>query len=163
VKRLDDVYLADLLLTAEKQLVVVAEKHFEEGGSEAPVHARELHLFGYNEFGAPTWHSLVAKDQVAPAVDAYTGIGFRAAVFGNTVQLLTLETLDKKSDLYLRRVNAQTGVVSAPERLKLNVADDQQLAYVKDFTAWLGEKTIVGVSRPNKKSAALQLEKIAVK
>ncbi|MDO7853954.1 hypothetical protein [Hymenobacter convexus] len=163
VKRLDDVYLADLLLTADKQLVVVAEKHFEEGGSEAPVHARELHLFGYNEFGAPTWHSLVAKDQVAPAVDAYTGIGYRAAVFGNTVQLLTLENINKKSDLYLRRVNAQTGVVSPPERLKLNVADDQQLAYVKDFTAWLGEKTIVGVSRPSKKSAALQLDKIVVK
>ena len=163
VKRLDDIYLAELLLTAEKQLVVVAEKHFEEGGSEAPVHARELHLFGYNEYGAPTWHSIVAKDQMAPAVDSYTGIGFRAAVFGNTVQLLTLENLNKKSDLYLRRVNAQTGVVSAPERLKLNVADDQQLAYVKDFTTWLGEKVIIGVSRPSKKSAALQLEKIAVK
>ena len=163
VKRLDDLYLGELLLTAEKQLVVVAEKHFEEGGSEAPVHARELHLFGYNEFGAPTWHSFVAKDQVAPAVDAYTGIGFRAAVFGNTVQLLTLETINKKSDLYLRRVNAQTGVVGPPERLKLNVADDQSLAYVKDFTTWLNEKTLVGVSRPSKKSAALQLEKIVVK
>ncbi|MDB5234538.1 MAG: hypothetical protein JWR44_1531 [Hymenobacter sp.] len=163
VKRLDDVYLGELLLTAEKQLIVIAEKHFEEGGSEAPVHARELHVFGYNEYGQPTWHSIVAKDQVAPAVDSYTGIGFRAAVFGNTVQLLTLENINKKSDLYLRRVNAQTGVVSPPERLKLNVADDQQLAYVKDFTAWLGEKTIIGVSRPSRKSAALQLEKIVVK
>ena len=162
-KRLDDVYIADMLLTPEKQLVVVAEKHFEEGGSEAPVHARELHLFGYNEYGAPTWHSIVAKDQVAPAVDSYTGIGFRAAVFGNTVQLLTLENINKKSDLYLRRINAQTGVVSAPERLKLNVADDQSLAYVKDFTVWLGEKAIIGVSRPSKKSAALQLDKIEVK
>ena len=162
-KRLDDVYLADLLLTPDKQLVVIGEKHFEEGGSEAPVHARELHLFGYNEFGAPTWHSIVAKDQVAPAVDSYTGIGFRAAVFGGTVQLLTLENINKKSDLYLRCVNAQTGVVSAPERLKLNVADDQQLAYVKDFSAWLNEKTIIGVSRPSKKSAALQLDKIVLK
>jgi hypothetical protein len=163
VKRLDDLYLDDLLLSADKQLVVIAEKHFEEGGSESPVHARELHLFGYNEFGAPTWHSLVAKDQMAPAVDAYTGIGFRAAVFGNTLHLLTLENINKKSDLYLRRVNTQTGVVGAPESLKLNVADDQQLAYVKDFTTWLGEKTIIGVSRPSKKSAALQLEKIVVK
>lgn len=163
VKRLDDIYLGELLLTPEKQLVVVAEKHFEEGGSEAPVHARELHVFGYNEFGKPTWHSLVPKDQVAPAVDAFTGIGFRAAVFGNTVQLLTLETINKKSDLYLRLVNVQNGVVSPPKRLKLNVADDQSLAYVKDFTAWLGEKTIIGVSRPNKKSKALQLEKVVVK
>jgi hypothetical protein len=162
-QRLDDVYLADMLLTPEKQLVVIGERHFEEGGSEAPVHARELHLFGYNEFGAPTWHSIVAKDQVAPAIDSYTGIGFRAAVFGGTVQLLTLENINKKSDLYLRKVNAQTGVISAPERLKLNVADDQQLAYVKDFTAWLNEKTIIGVSRPSKKSAALQLDKIVVK
>jgi hypothetical protein len=53
VKRLDDVYLDELLLTADKQLVVIAEKHFEEGGSTAPVHARELHAFGYNEFGRP--------------------------------------------------------------------------------------------------------------
>ena len=127
------------------------------------MHARELHLFGYNEFGAPTWHSVVAKDQVAPAIDSYTGIGFRAAVFGNTVQLLTLENINKKSDLYVRRMNAQTGVISAPERLKLNVADDQQLAYGKDFSAWLNEKTIIGVSRPSKKSAALQLDKIVVK
>ncbi|MBF9236414.1 hypothetical protein I2I05_03305 [Hymenobacter sp. BT683] len=163
VKRLEDVYLGELLLTAEKQLVVVAEKHYEEGGEASPVHARELHVFGYNEFGQPLWHSIVAKNQIAPAVDAYTGIGFRAAIFGNTVQVLTLETINKKSDLYLRRINAQTGVVSQPERLKLNVAADQQLAYVKDFTTWLGEKTIIGVSRPSKKSAALQLEKILVK
>ncbi len=163
VKRLEDVYLGELLLTAEKQLVVIAEKHYEEGGEASPVHARELHVFGYNEFGQPTWHSIIAKAQKAPAVDAYTGIGFRAAVFGNTVQLLTLETINKKSDLYLRLVNAQTGVVSQPERLKLNVAADQQLAYVKDFTVWLGEKTIIGVSRPSKKSAALQLEKVVVK
>ncbi|GAA4366430.1 hypothetical protein GCM10023185_37560 [Hymenobacter saemangeumensis] len=162
VKRLEDVYLSEMLLTEEKQLVVIAEKHYEEG-EEAPVHARELHVFGYNEFGAPTWHSIVPKDQVAPAVDAYTGIGFRAASFGNTVHILTLENLNKKSDLYLRRLNVRTGVLSAPERLKLNVADDQSLAYVKDFTAWLDEKTIIGVSRPNKKSKALQLNKIVVK
>ena len=161
--RLDDIYLADMLLTPDKQLVVVGERHFEEGGSEAPVHARELHLFGYNEFGAPTWHSIVAKDQIAPAIDSYTGIGFQAAVFGGTVHLLTLENINKKSDLYLRKVNAQTGVISAPERMKLNVADDQQLAYVKDFTTWLNEKTIIGVSRPSKKSAALQLDKIVMK
>jgi len=163
VKRLDDVYLGDMLLGADKQLVVIAENHFEEGGESAPVHARELHLFGYTEYGLPKWRTIVAKDQVAPALDAYTGIGFRAAVFGNTVQLLTLENINKKSDLYLRRVNTLSGAVTPPERLKLNVADDKSLAYVKDFTAWLNEKTIIGVSRPSKKSAALQLEKIVLK
>lgn len=161
--RLEDIYLADMLLTDEQRLVVIAEKHFEEGGPTLPVRARELHLFGYNEFLSPTWHHILAKDQVAPAVDAYTGIGFRAAAFGDDIQLLTLETLDKKSDLYLRRVAGRSGTISAPQRLKLGVADDQQLAYVKDFTTWIDAKTIIGVSRPNKKSAALQLNKVSVK
>ncbi len=162
-KRLEDIYLADLLLTAEKNLVVLAERHFEEGGPELPVHARELHVFGYNSFVRPSWHKVVAKDQTAPAVDSYTGIGFRAAAFGEEIQLLSLETLAGKSDLYLRRLQAVGGAVSAPQRLKLNVADDQQLAYVKDFTAWLAPKTIIGISRPNKKSAALRLNRVELK
>lgn len=163
VKRLADVYLSDLLLTDSKNLVVVAERHFEEGGPELPVHARELYLFGYSSFVTPTWHLIIPKDQVAPAVDGYTGIGLRTATFGEEVQLLTLETLGGKSDLYLRRLQAPTGVLGSPQRLKLNVANDQQLAYVKDFTAWLGPKEIIGVSRPNKKSAALQLNEVKPK
>ena len=163
VKRLSDVYLAEMLLTEGKQLIVMAENRFEEGGETSPVHARELHVFGYNEFGTPSWHNIIGKNQVAPAVDAYTGIGFRAATFGNDVQVLTLETLAQKSDLYLRHLNAISGVMQPPLRLKLNVAADQQLAYVKDFSGWLDAHTIIGVSRPSKKSAALQLEKIVVK
>lgn len=162
-RRLEDIYLADLLLSEEKNLVVIAERHFEEGGPEQPVHARELHVFGYNSFVAPAWHLVVPKDQVAPAIDSYTGIGFRAAVFGEDVQLLTLENIGGKSDLYLRHLQARTGVLGAPQRLKLNVANDQQLAYVKDFTAWLGPKEIISVSRPNKKSAALQLNEVRLK
>ena len=163
-KRLADIYLSDMLLTADKNLVVLAERHYEEGGPELPVHARELYTFGYSPYLKPTWHLIVPKDQVAPAVDSYTGIGYRAATFGEELQLLTLETLQGKSDLYLRRVQVPTGVISAPQRLKLNVAtDQQQLAYVKDFTAWLDPKTIIGVSRPNKKSAALQLNEVKLK
>lgn len=163
-KRLADIYLADMLLTTDKNLVVLAERHYEEGGPELPVHARELYAFGYSPYLKPTWHLLVPKDQVAPAVDSYTGIGYRAAVFGEDLQILTLEILQGKSDLYLRHVQVPTGVISAPQRLKLNVAtDQQQLAYVKDFTAWLGPKTIIGVSRPNKKSAALQLNEVKLK
>jgi len=163
VKTLADIYLADMLLTTDKNLVVIAERHFEEGGPEMPVHARELYLFGYSPFLTPTWHDIVAKDQVAPAIDSYTGIGYRAAVFGEEVQLVTLETIDSKSDLYLRKIQAPTGVVGAPQRLKLNVANDQQLAYVKDFTTWLAPKTIIGISRPSKKSAALQLNEVKIK
>lgn len=162
-KRLADVYLGDMFLTESKNLVVIAERHFEEGGPELPVHARELYLFGYSPFLTPTWHLIVAKDQVAPAIDSYTGIGYRAAVFGDDLQLLTLEAINSKSDLYLRHVQVPTGVISAPQRLKLNVANDQQLAYVKDFTTWLGPKTIIGVSRPSKKSAALQLNEVKLK
>jgi hypothetical protein len=163
VKKLEDIYLADMLLSENKNLVIIAERHFEEGGPDQPVHARELHAFGYNAFVTPTWHLVVPKDQVAPAIDSYTGIGFRAAVFGEDVQLLTLENIGGKSDLYLRHLQARTGVLGALQHLKLNVANDQQLAYVKDFTTWLGPKEIIGVSRPSKKSAALQLNEVKLK
>jgi hypothetical protein len=162
-KRLEDIYLADMLLSEDKNLIIIAERHFEEGGSDQPVHARELHLFGYSSFVTSTWHLILPKDQVAPAVDSYTGIGFRAAVFGEDLQLLTLENIAGKSDLYLRHIQARTGVLTPPQRLKLNVADDQQLAYVKDFTTWLGPKEIIGISRPSKKSAALQLNDVKLK
>ncbi|MDU0370877.1 hypothetical protein ACFPAF_10765 [Hymenobacter endophyticus] len=162
-KRLEDVYLTDLLLTDDKQLVVAAEKKYEEGGDDSPGHTRELHLFGYNEFQTPTWHSIIGKDQVAPATEGYSSIGYRAAVFGPEVQVVTWEKLKNKSDLYLRRLNVQTGVVSEPKGLGLNVAADQNPSYVKDFTAWIDAKTLIGVSRPSKKSAALMLNKIVVK
>jgi len=162
-KRLEDVYLTDLLISEEKQLVVVAEKKYEEGGDDSPGHTRELHLFGYNEFQSPTWHSIIAKDQVAPATEGFSSIGYRAAVFGQDIQFVTWEKLKGKSDLYLRRVNAQTGMVQEPKGLGLNVASDQNPSYVKDFTSWLDAKTLIGISRPSKKSAALMLNKIVVK
>jgi hypothetical protein len=162
-KRLEDFYLTDLLLTEDKQLVVVAEKKYEEGGEESPGHTRELLLFGYNEFLSPSWHNFIAKNQVAPAAEGFSSISYRASVFGPDLQFVTWEKIKNKSDLYLRRVNAQTGVVQEPKALGLNVAADQNPSYVKDFTAWLDPKTLIGVSRPNKKSAALMLNKIVVK
>ncbi|SDY78439.1 hypothetical protein SAMN04488069_11388 [Hymenobacter psychrophilus] len=162
-KRLEDIYLTDILLTDDKQVVVLAEKKYEEGGEGAPGHTRELHLFGYNEFLTPSWRSVVAKDQVAPAAEGYSSISYRATTSGPEIQLLTWEKIKGKSDLYLRRLDVPTGVISAPKGLGLNVATDQNLAYVKDFTAWLDPKTIIGVSRPSKKSAALMLNKIVLK
>ncbi|MBG8553311.1 hypothetical protein [Hymenobacter guriensis] len=162
-KRLEDVYLSDIVFTPDSALVVMAEKKYEEGGDNSPTHARELHLFGYNQFQTPTWHSIIAKDQVASPAEGFAGIGYRVAAFGNELQIVTQEKLKNKSDLYLRRVNARTGVVTEPKKLGLNVASDQSLAYVKDFTTWLDAKTIIGVSRPNKKSAALMLNKIVIK
>lgn len=162
-KRLEDVYLTDLLLTDDKQLVVVGEKKYEEGGDDSPGHSRELHLFGYNEFLSPSWRRIIGKDQVAPAAEGFSSIGYRATVFGPDIQVVTWEKLKNKSDLYLRRINAQTGAVQEPKGLGLNVASDQNPSYVKDFTTWLDPKTIIGVSRPSKKSAALMLNKIVVK
>ncbi|WP_400192398.1 hypothetical protein [Hymenobacter sp. B81] len=161
-KRLDDVYISDVLRTDDQNVVVIAEKKAEEG-ENAPVRAKELHLFGYNEFQSPTWHSIVAKNQVAPAAESFTGIGYRAAALGNDVHLVTLETLNNKTDLFGRRVGALMGVVSAPKALGLNVASNQPLSYVKDFTAWLDDKTMIVVTRPSKKSAALQLNKLTFK
>lgn len=162
-KRLEDVYLTDLLLTDEKQLVVIGEKKYEEGGDDSPGHTRELHLFGYNEFLTPTWHRIIGKDQVAPAAEGFSSIGYRAALFGPELQVVTWEKIKNKSDLFLRRVNVLNGTVQEPKGLSLNVASDQNPSYVKDFTTWLDPKTIIGVSRPNKKSAALMLNKIVVK
>ncbi|GAB2789705.1 ABC-type amino acid transport substrate-binding protein [Hymenobacter luteus] len=162
-KRLEDVYLTDLLLTAEQQLVVVGEKKYEEGGDDSPGHTRELHLFGYNEFQTPTWHRIIAKDQVAPATEGFSSISYRAALFGPELQVVTWEKIKNKSDLYLRRINALNGTVQPPKSLGLNVASDQNPSYVKDFTTWLDPKTLIGVSRPSKKSAALMLNKIVVK
>lgn len=162
-KRVEDVYLTDLLLTDEKQVVVIGEKKYEEGGDESPGHTRELHLFGYNEFQTPTWHRIIAKDQVAPAAEGFSSISYRAALFGPEVQVVTWEKIKNKSDLYIRRVNAQNGTVQEPKGLGLNVASDQNPSYVKDFTTWLDPKTIIGVSRPSKKSAALMLNKIVIK
>ena len=163
VKRLEDIYLAQLLLNEKQQLVVIAQKQYEEGGENSPVRSQELHVFGYNEFLTPAWHTLITKDQVAPPAEAFASIGFRASVFGADLQLLTEETIKAKSDLYVRHLNVLTGVVREPQGLGLKVATDQNLAYVKDFTAWLDAKTILSVSRPSKKSAALMLNKIVEK
>lgn len=161
-KRLDDVYLSDILRTADQNVVVVAE-HKAEEGPDAPVRARELHLFGYNEFDSPTWHQIIAKNQSAPITESFTGIGYRAAPIGNEVQLVTLEKLKEKTDLQLRKISGLAGTVTEPKALGLNVANDQQVAYVKDFTAWLDDKTMIVVTRPSKKSAALQLNKLVFK
>ncbi|WP_460576777.1 hypothetical protein [Hymenobacter coalescens] len=161
-KRLDDIYLSDVIRTEDQNVVVIAEHKAEEGPG-APVRARELHVFGYNEFQSPTWHQIIAKNQSAPITESFTGIGYRAAPIGNDVQVVTLEKLKDKTDLYLRKVAGLTGTVTEPKALGLNVANDQQVAYVKDFTAWLDGKTMIVVTRPSKKSAALQLNKLVFK
>lgn len=161
-KRLADTYLSDVLLTPEKQVVVVAERK-EEEGEKSPHYAKEVLLFGYNEFSAPTWHGVLWKNQQAPAEEGYSGIGYKAHVQGTTVHLLTLETLNKKADLYDHPFSALTGKPMPVRALGLNVAAGQAANYVKDFTAWLDARTVLAVSRSAKKATTLNLSRIVLK
>lgn len=161
-ERLADTYLSDLLLTPEKQVVVVMERK-EEEGETAPHFAKELLLFGYNEFGRPTWHAALWKNQQAPAQEGYAGIGYRAHVQGTTLHLVTLETKGKVQDLFDHPYSALTGKVLPVRPLGLNVAPGQPVNHVKDFTTWLDAKTLLAVSRPAKNAGTLTLNKIVLK
>lgn len=161
--RLEDIYLSDLLLTPEQEFVVIAEKKYTEGGENAPYFAKELHLFAYDEYMSKDWNSVLMKHQQAPADEAFTGISYKPNVTGNTLNLLTLEELQGKYDVYLRQINTKTGEASAPKATRLNVASNKSIAYVKDFTAWLSDRNIIMVVRPNKKSSELQLSHIQLK
>ncbi|WP_242929448.1 hypothetical protein [Pontibacter vulgaris] len=161
--RLEDIYLSDLVLTPEQKLVVMAEKKYTEGGENSPYYAREIHLFAYDEFMDNAWSSVLMKHQKAPADEAFSGISYKAKLFGNNLHLLTLEELNGKYDLYLRRINTSTGTADAPKAIGLNVANDKSIAYVKDFTAWLTDRNIITVVRPTKKANSLQLSRILLK
>lgn len=161
--RLEDIYLTDLLLTPEQKLVVIAEKKYTEGGENTPYFAKELHLFTYDEYMGNAWNSVLMKHQQAPADEAFSGISYSSFLSGNTLSLLTLEELNGKNDLYLRRINTGTGEASAPKAIGLKVADDQEMAYVKDFTAWFGDKDIVTVVRPSRKANGLRLSTVQIR
>ncbi len=160
--RLADTYLSDLLLTAEKQVVVVMERK-EEEGETAPHFAKELLLFGYNEFGRPAWQGALWKNQQAPAKEGYSGIGYRAQILGTTLHLITLETKGKVQDLFDHPYSALTGKALPVRPLGLNVAPGQPVNHVKDFTTWLDAKTLLAVSRPAKNAGSLTLNKIVLK
>ncbi|WP_347159598.1 hypothetical protein [Pontibacter chitinilyticus] len=161
--RLEDIYLSDLFLTPEKKLVVLAEKKYMEGGDTSPYFARELHLFAYDEFMNRSWNSVLMKYQKAPNNEGFSGISYSAYLNGNTLNLLTLENLNGKYDLFLRQLNTSNGEATTAKAIGLNVANDKELAYVKDFTAWLADKDIVTVVRPSKKANGLRLSHIIIK
>ncbi|MHC2991810.1 hypothetical protein OB13_09515 [Pontibacter sp. HJ8] len=161
--RLEDIYLSDLILTPDGKLIVLAEKKYMEGGENSPYFAREIHLFAYDEYMGTAWSSVLMKNQKAPADEAFTGISYRYNLAGNSLHLLTLEELEGKHDLYLRRIDTSNGKAGAPRAAGLKVADDKDVAYVKDFTAWLTDKDLVAVVRPSKKANGLQLRRLQIK
>ncbi|MCC9168277.1 hypothetical protein [Pontibacter harenae] len=162
-QRLEDIYLSDLYLTPEQKLVVLAEKKYVAGGKDSPYFAKELHLFAYDEYMNSAWNSVLMKNQEAPAEEAFSGISYAATLQGKTLHLLTLENLNGKHDLYLRQIDTSTGTTTAPKAVGLKVANDTNLAYVKDFTSWLSEKDIITVVRPNRKADGLRLSHIQLK
>ncbi|MFB9863324.1 hypothetical protein [Rufibacter immobilis] len=161
--RLEDIYLSDILISNEGQTLVITEKKYTDGGENSDYHAMELLLFAYDEYLHPTWNSVILKNQLAPASEGFAGISYSAHLVGNRLQLLTLETLKGKTDLYTRSIHLLTGASEAPKAVGLNVANDKQVAFVKDFTTWLDERTITAVNRPSKASAGLRLSRITFK
>ncbi|WP_018479910.1 hypothetical protein [Pontibacter roseus] len=162
-KRLEDIYLSDLILTPDGKLIVLAEKKYMEGGENSPYYANEIHLFAYDEYMGTAWSSVLMKHQKAPADEAFTGISYKYNMAGNSLHLLTLEDLNGKYDLYLRRIDTSNGKAEAPKAAGLKVADNEDIAYVKDFTAWLTDKDLVAVVRPSKKANSLQLRRLQIK
>jgi hypothetical protein len=163
VNRLEDIALSQLILTPEKDLIIIAEKKYMEGGENSNYVAKELHLFTYDEYLNLAWRSVVMKNQVAPSDEGFSGISYLASYHDGALNILTLETLKGKTDLYSRTINPKNGAGEVIVPLGLNVANDKAVAYIKDFTAWLGPKTLIAVSRPTKKSATLQLNRISLK
>lgn len=161
--RFVDTYLSDLYKDAKGNLLVVTEKKYTMGGKTSPYFAKEMMLFAYDEYLNSAWTSVLMKNQQAPAEDAFSGISYSAYLSGNTLHLLTLEELNGKYDLYLRQIDTNTGQTSEPKGVKLNVANDKELAYVKDFTAWFSDKDVSVVVRPKKKEASLKLHHIQLK
>lgn len=162
-KRLEDIYLSDLILTPDEKLVILAEKKYMEGGENSPYYAREIHLFAYTQYMGTAWSSVLMKDQKAPADEGFTGISYRYNLAGNNLYLLTLEELNGKYDLYQRRIDTSTGKADAPKAAGLNIAKGEDLAYVKDFTAWLTEKDLIVVVRPSKRANGLQLRRLQIR
>ncbi|MGV3639891.1 MAG: hypothetical protein ACO1NZ_05180 [Adhaeribacter sp.] len=150
-KRLEDIYLTDLFISSEKDVVVAAEKKYNEAPGK-PFVAREVHLFGYDNYLNPTWHSVLNKHQTAPAQEGFQAISYQAQVFGTTLQVLSLENSKGKTDLYARRINLKTGASPPPQALGLPL-NPAGLAYLKAHTAWLDEKTILAVGKSAKKPA----------
>ncbi|MBB6612944.1 hypothetical protein H7F15_18025 [Pontibacter sp. Tf4] len=161
--RFVDLYLSDLFRTTDNKLIVLAEKKYTMGGKTSPYFAKEMLLFAYDEYMNSDWNSVLMKNQQAPAEDAFSGISYSAYLNGNTLNLLTLEELDGKYDLYLRQIDTKTGQTSEPKGVRLNVANDKELAYVKDFTAWFSDKDVSVVVRPKKREASLKLYHIQLK
>jgi hypothetical protein len=161
--RLEDIELSEIVVTPEKDVVIIAEKRYTESGENSNYVAKAMHLFTYDEYLNLAWRSFIIKNQVAPPEEGFSGISYSSKLVNGMLHILTLETLNNKTDLYLRRINPHNGAGENPKTLGLNLANDKSLSYIKDFTTWLADNSLIVVSLPSKKSASLQLSKIGMK
>ena len=162
VKKLEDISLAELVISADKDVLVIVEKKYNENPKQ-PYVAQEMHLFAYDDFLNPTWHSIIDKNQSAPAAAGFTGISYKSQLFGQELQILTMETRNGKTDLFNRTINLKNGTSEKLQALGLQLNSNSEAPYLKDYTAWLNAKTIMAVTNPAKKSGILQLSRLNFK
>ena len=159
IKKLEDISLSDLIISKEHDVLIIAEKKYNENPKQ-PYIAKEMHLFAYDDNLKPTWHSVINKDQTAPSTVGFAGISYKRQLFGQDLQLLTLEKLKGKTVLLNRNINLKTGVSNTPQSLNIQLDTYEEAIYLKEFTAWLNPKTILTVMKPAKKASPFQLTRL---
>jgi len=162
VKKLEDISLAELVISTDKDVLVIAEKKYNESLKQ-PYIAQEMHLFAYDSFLNPAWHSVIDKNQSAPPAAGFAGISYRSQLWGQELQILTLETRNGKTDLFNRTINLKNGTSGKLQALGLQLNSNDETTYLKDYTAWLNAKTLVSVTKATKKTGTLQLSRLTFK
>src|SRR5690606_38320465 len=100
----------------------------------------------------------------APEPEGFRGISYVATLQKNNLDIISLEELEGKKDLYIRRISLKSGKTEFLKPLGLNAANNPALLYLKDFTLWLNPKTILTTtSSPSKKTSSLILNKTSFK
>jgi len=162
LKKLEDISLSDLIISKEHDVLVIAEKKYNENPKQ-PYIAKEMLLFAYDDNLKPTWYSVINKDQTAPSSVGFAGISYKKQLFGQDLQLLTLERLKGKTVLLNRTINLKTGISNTPQFLNIQLDTNEEVIYLKEFTAWLNPKTILTVLKPAKKASPFQLTRLTFK
>jgi len=130
---LDDIYLSDLVISADNNIMVIAAKKYNESPKQ-PYVVRKMHLFAYNGFLNPSWHSVIDKSQSAPPTAGYTAISYKSQLFSQELQMLTLENRSGKTDLFNRTINLKSRASGKPQALGLQLNINQADIYQKDYT-----------------------------
>lgn len=150
---LEDIYLTDLIVSAPKDLLVITEKKYQQRPGK-PFVAKEMRFFAYDSFLNPTWNTVIDKHQTAAADAGFSSISYKGQLWGSELNLLTLEQIKGRTELFRRKINLKTGVIAPPNPLGLLVNEAAGLTYLKDFTIWFNKNNILTVLKPRGSSTA---------